>query len=619
MPDPDIVNDRDAIGGRSVRTQLAVYTLSLVAPLLLFLGFLLWQIAANERGGLQAEAADLTRVIATALDREVAALSAALDVLSLSAPLQAGDFATFRRQADELKERQDLVVVLYDRSGQQLVNTRLPPEASLPRSATFPSWGEEALSRGRPFLTNLIVGRVSGTARFGVVTAVKVAGEPRYFLLLSLELARLQALLAQSSIPRGYSAFVVDRQGVVMARNVNPAEVVGRRASEDFLQNTGGRQGFWFGRAATTGRDVFIAYARSSLSDYRIGASISQAELNAPLWRSLGLFAVFGTIVAALSTALAWLFGRRITRPIVNLARLATALGRGDEVKAPATRFLEANQVGAELARASANLREREAELRDANEEIQRFAYIVSHDLRSPLVNIMGFTTELEALRGDLFGRLQELRDSAQDAARAKDDELGRDFDEAIGFIKASIDKMDRLIGAILQLSREGRREFNPERVDMEALLRSIEASLAHQAEQAEATITVGRLPHVISDRLALEQVFSNLVDNALKYLRRGVPGRIEITGRVSSGSAVYAVRDNGRGIDARDRDRVFDLFRRSGVQDRPGEGIGLAHVRALVRRLGGSITLTSEPGQGSTFTVTLPRRWAGERQRKAA
>ena len=87
----------------------------------------------------------------------------------------------------------------------------------------------------------------------------------------------------------------------------------------------------------------------------------------------------------------------------------------------------------------------------------------------------------------------------------------------------------------------------------------------------------------------------------------------------MSSGSAVYAVRDNGRGIEARDRERVFDLFRRSGVQDRPGEGIGLAHVRALVRRLGGSITLTSEPGQGSTFTVTLPRRWAGDRQRKAA
>jgi signal transduction histidine kinase len=81
----------------------------------------------------------------------------------------------------------------------------------------------------------------------------------------------------------------------------------------------------------------------------------------------------------------------------------------------------------------------------------------------------------------------------------------------------------------------------------------------------------------------------------------------------------IYEVRDNGRGVDPKDRERIFELFRRSGAQDRPGEGIGLAHVRQLVRRLGGSITLTSTPGQGSTFTVTLPRRWSGDAQRKAA
>jgi len=324
-------------------------------------------------------------------------------------------------------------------------------------------------------------------------------------------------------------------------------------------------------------------------------------------------------MVGGLSVLLGLFFGQRITSPIAALARQAATLGRGEVVEMTPTSLREARLVGAELVQASANLREREAELRDANDEIQRFAYIVSHDLRSPLVNIMGFTTELEALRRDIFERLHALRKAADEATSSKDDELGQDFDEALGFIKASIGKMDRLIGAILQLSREGRRSFNPERVDMDALLASIKASLAHQTEAAEATVTLDGLPPVLSDRLALEQIFSNLVDNALKYLRRGVPGQIEISGHASGGSVVYEVRDNGRGIDARDRERVFDLFRRSGVQDRPGEGIGLAHVRALVRRLGGTIGLTSEPGQGSTFSVTLPRRWPGERQRKAA
>jgi hypothetical protein len=107
-----------------------------------------------------------------------------------------------------------------------------------------------------------------------------------------------------------------------------------------------------------------------------------------------------------------------------------------------------------------------------------------------------------------------------------------------------------------------------------------------------------------------VEQIFANLVDNALKYGREGEPLHIEIMGRTSGTNAIYDVRDNGRGIDPGDHARVFELFRRSGPQDRPGEGIGLAHVRALVRRLGGTMGLSSTLGQGSTFTVTLPRRW---------
>ena len=129
------------------------------------------------------------------------------------------------------------------------------------------------------------------------------------------------------------------------------------------------------------------------------------------------------------------------------------------------------------------------------------------------------------------------------------------------------------------------------------------------------ATATLGRRPRVERDRLALEQVFANLIDNALKYGRTEDPLKIDISGRISGTQAIYEVTDNGRGIDPRDHQRVFELFRRSGTQDRPGEGIGLAHVRALVRRLGGTMGLSSELGRGSTFTVTLPQRWLAEKR----
>ncbi len=274
---------------------------------------------------------------------------------------------------------------------------------------------------------------------------------------------------------------------------------------------------------------------------------------------------------------------------------------------------------------------ERTADLREANDEIQRFAYIVSHDLRSPLVNIMGFTSELEELRGDIFRRIASKTAIASDGERAiepvneepvlegEDKKLSDEFTEALGFIKSSIGRMDRLIGAILNLTREGRREFRPEHIDLNEFLQGIVSSVAHQAAEADATIRIEALPDITSDRLAIEQIFSNLIDNALKYLKAGKPGDVLIRGRGKLGFAVVEVIDNGRGIDPKDHQRIFDLFRRAGAQDRPGQGIGLAHVRALVRRLNGTLNVTSELDNGSTFTVTLPINWTAEKRGKAA
>jgi signal transduction histidine kinase len=274
---------------------------------------------------------------------------------------------------------------------------------------------------------------------------------------------------------------------------------------------------------------------------------------------------------------------------------------------------------------------ERTADLREANDEIQRFAYIVSHDLRSPLVNIMGFTSELEELRGDIFRRIATLSreqsaapsvpenatDTAEPILEGADKQLSEDFTEALGFIKSSIGKMDRLISAILHLTREGRREFNPVQIDTRELIEGIVATMAHQAAEAQAEIRIEALPGIVSDRLALEQIFSNLIDNALKYLKTGVPGEITVRGRTKLGFAIFEVSDNGRGIDPKDHQRIFELFRRAGTQDKPGQGIGLAHVRALVRRLGGTMSVASELHQGSTFTITLPIKWSANRNPK--
>jgi signal transduction histidine kinase len=260
-----------------------------------------------------------------------------------------------------------------------------------------------------------------------------------------------------------------------------------------------------------------------------------------------------------------------------------------------------------ELARANADLEEtvsqRTAALKRANEEIQRFAYIVSHDLRSPLVNIMGFTTELETLRTELFEKLAAAN------ALSGSEVLSKDFDEAFAFIKSSIARMDRLIAAILKISREGNRPLHPEPVDAKALVDGVVAGVAHQIREKEVNVVVGPLPTISTDRLALEQIFSNLIENAIKFQKASGQGKIRIDGFREGAEIVYTVSDNGRGVDPKDHQRIFELFRRSGPQDVPGEGMGLAYVSALMRRLGGTVSVESTLGRGSTFRLTLPTK----------
>jgi signal transduction histidine kinase len=275
----------------------------------------------------------------------------------------------------------------------------------------------------------------------------------------------------------------------------------------------------------------------------------------------------------------------------------------------------KANRARVEIENFNATLEQRVADrttaLTLANEEIQRFAYIVSHDLRAPLVNVMGFTSELEvgatALRNYFESEEPDLKAAALTAVR-------QDLPEAVKFIRASTGKMDRLISAILRLSREGRRELVVEYVNLRILFDNLVASLHHQIVESETTVDIQPLPSIRSDRLALEQVFGNLLDNALKYLRPGRPGKITIRAESGARFVTVSVADNGRGIAPQDLQRVFELFRRAGAQDRPGEGIGLAHTRALVRRLGGEIDLRSEFGVGSEFRISLPKSPAFDR-----
>jgi PAS domain S-box-containing protein len=249
------------------------------------------------------------------------------------------------------------------------------------------------------------------------------------------------------------------------------------------------------------------------------------------------------------------------------------------------------------------------AELAETNEELKRFTYIVSHDLRAPLVSLKGFSTELryalDTLRKPFEAMLASIEEPERTAvAQALQDSVP----EALGFIESSVTRMDHLIAALLRLSRVGYREFHMEELDSGALLEETLRSLAHQIESRNIQVKAGPLPRIASDRTAIEQIFGNLLDNAVKYLDPQRPGEIEVSAEERAEAFVFHVRDNGRGIADEDMDKVFAPFRRAGAQDVPGEGMGLAYVRALLHRLDGRIDCHSQPGVGTTFTFTLPK-----------
>jgi signal transduction histidine kinase len=254
------------------------------------------------------------------------------------------------------------------------------------------------------------------------------------------------------------------------------------------------------------------------------------------------------------------------------------------------------------------------SELEGKNKEMESMIYTASHDLRSPLVNIQGFSQRLEKAVTDINTRLAQ--DDVPEKVRT---DLARTLNEripsALGFIKASSLKMDMLINGLLRLSRAGRAQLTIEPLDMTLVLRAVVDSLAIQAHQAGATIRVDPLPACLGDSTQINQVFSNLIDNAIKYRDPARPLEVHITGSSDGQRARYEVTDTGLGIAEKFQPRVWELFHRLDPNGPiPGEGLGLTMVQRILARHGGGITLASSPGKGSCFTVELPAAFLKEK-----
>jgi signal transduction histidine kinase/HAMP domain-containing protein len=243
------------------------------------------------------------------------------------------------------------------------------------------------------------------------------------------------------------------------------------------------------------------------------------------------------------------------------------------------------------------------SDLQDKNQELEQVVYVTSHDLRSPLVNIQGFSKELTTA----IDQLRSLDKNDDTGPAMTFDEIMDDMKFSLNYIKQGITKMDQLLAGLLRLSRLGRQQITPAGINVNELVRAVLDTHQFQVKELGIVVETGDLPVCIADEAMLNQVFSNLVDNAIKYRSPDRNLHLSITGEIQGDYAIYHVADNGIGIQEEHIENIFNIFHRLDPAATDGEGLGLTVVRRILDKNGGGITVQSNPGSGSVFTVSLP------------
>jgi len=332
---------------------------------------------------------------------------------------------------------------------------------------------------------------------------------------------------------------------------------------------------------------------------------MDQAEAYGPARAFGGTIAAISVVALLIAAMLAVTLARTLTRPILALQSGAARFGQGElDMRLPETSRDELGMLAREFNNMTAALAEKDAELRGyasqleqrvqerttelarSNAELEQFAYVASHDLQEPLRMVASYTKLLEK-------RYQGRLDA--------------DADEFIGYVVDGATRMQQLINSLLDYSRVGTRgrDFAP--TSSEKIIQEALANLEVSIEESAAKITCGLLPTVRADALQLNQLFQNLIGNAIRF-RSEKPPEIHISAELKDSNWLFSVRDNGIGMESQYFDRIFIIFQRLHTRaEYAGTGIGLAICKKIVERHGGRIWVESEVGKGSTFFFTLP------------
>ena len=433
-------------------------------------------------------------------------------------------------------------------------------------------------------------------------------------------------ILQRAALGRQGYVFAADEQGRIVSSHPFGYTRIAQEQFYRLADRLHDREAVWVDRVGSHRVVAVTRPARTPLTFFLVSRP---SDFEEPLRHFLFLSCLIVVEVFIVVIVFGSYYTKGITTPLAELTATAEHIARqgtldqrvpvttNDELSELAHSF---NRMVEELQASNAHLEDYTKRLEQStrdlsalNQEMEDLLRVVSHDLRAPLINVQGFSKRLEPLMQQAMDTLDQIAArSDENGLRSQVETLKGNvqtrFTESLRFISKGVEKMDALLSSLLAVSRVGRKADPIQPNDLNAILEDVLATFGHQLQERAIQVIHHPLPTLIPCRRnEINQVFSNLIANAINFMGPTDRRFIEIGATTHEQDIECFVRDTGIGIGPEDQERIFQMFTRLQALEIPGEGVGLAYVKKILRSHGGRIWVTSSKGQGSTFCFTLP------------
>ena len=611
----------------SLQARLVILLLVTVLPLVGVASFGIVRILDGERAQIERDVKERVEILCGAVDREIGSVQVSLQILASSPNLLRGDMEAFASQIREALKVQGLAIGLHDATAEEIVSTTRP-YGELPPRRTNRATVDQIVKTGKPHISNLFTGRVMQRPILTVGVPVLQDGKVVYVLTMALDPAHLSAILEQQNIPPEWTAGILDRKGIIVARNRDLERFLGQPATAALRERIAGAVEGWFPNVTSEGLGVYAAFRRSPITGWTVAIGIPKAAVDGPLRRAYWLALVGGTATLALSVALAWWMARAIRRPVEALTAATRALGKAEPVDRLVGGVRELDQVGdalrttaVALTRSRAELEvivaERTRELAGANErlttEIRAREQAQTALLQAQKMEAMGqltggiahdFNNLLTAASGSL--ELLETRISDERSQRL------------LEIARRAMSRGASLTGSLLAFARKQRLE--PVLADVNAIIIDITDLLRRSiGPTVEVRHSLASAPWpILIDTGQIETAILNVAINARDAMPPGGVLLIETRNIPAGGDdmpeevvdrdcVLVSMADTGTGMSPEVIAHAFEPFFTT-KEIGKGTGLGLSTVFGVVRQSGGAVRIRSRVGEGTTVEIYLPR-----------